>query len=118
MTLSGYQQFVLQRNRRKREIEAAELGKVIGVGAGRASVSSDIKHLGQAIKRRGSFAMSKAIDIGAKGYNLVGDTIPDPIKDKVSQLGAEGLERAKRSSWDKLPEGVRKPGEYVKRTAR
>jgi hypothetical protein len=36
----------------------------------------------------------------------------------VSQLGAEGLERAKRSSWDKLPEGVRKPGEYVKRTAR
>ena len=53
-----------------------------------------------------------------EGYNLVGDNIPDPIKDKVGQLGAEGLERAKRSSWDKLPEGVRKPGEYVKRTAR
>ena len=57
-----------------------------------------------------------------EGYNLVGDNIPDPIKDKVGQLGAEGLERAKRASWDKLPEGVRegvrKPGEYVKRTAR
>ena len=45
---------------------------------------------------------------------MVEGNIPEPVKDKV---GAE-LQRAKRASWDKLPEGVRKPKQFVQRTAR
>ena len=44
-----------------------------------------------------------------EGYNMVEGNIPEPVKDKV---GAE-LQRAKRASWDKLPEGVRKPKQFV-----